>query len=69
MLRITASGVPVLVGQPVSSGGIKPVSVAVSPFGLVYVANQGTGGSGYSGFRLQPRRPPDPDRRLDGHRP
>ena len=52
VLRITAGGVPVLAGQPVNSGGIKPVSVAVSPFGLVYVANQGPGGSGYSGFRL-----------------
>jgi 6-phosphogluconolactonase len=52
VLRITANGVPVLVGQPVSSGGITPVSVAASPFGLVYVANQGNGGSGYSGFRL-----------------
>ncbi len=52
VLRITANGVPVLVGQPVSSGGITPVSLAVSPFGLVYVANQGNGGSGYSGFRL-----------------
>ena len=54
VLRLTAGGVPVLVGQPVSSGGITPVSVAVSPFGLVYVANQGNGGSGYSGFRLNP---------------
>ena len=54
VLRITAGGVPVLVGQPVSSGGLKPVSVAVSRSGLVYVANQGNGsaGSGYSGFRL-----------------
>jgi len=52
VLRITAGGVPVLVGQPVSSGGIQPVSVAVSPFGLVYVANSGAGDSGYSGFRL-----------------
>jgi len=52
VLRLTAGGVPVLAGQPVSSGGITPVSVAVSPFGLVYVANQGNGGSGYSGFRL-----------------
>jgi 6-phosphogluconolactonase (cycloisomerase 2 family) len=52
VLRVTANGVPVLVGQPVSSGGIKPVSVAVSPSGLVYVANSGAGGSGYSGFRL-----------------
>jgi 6-phosphogluconolactonase len=54
VLRLTPGGVPVLVGQPVSSGGVTPVSVAVSPFGLVYVANQGSGGSGYSGFRLQP---------------
>jgi len=52
VLRITANGAPVLAGQPVSSGGIKPVSVAVSPSGLVYVANQGNGGSGYAGFRL-----------------
>ena len=54
VLRITAGGVPVPAGQPVSSGGIKPVSVAVSRSGLVYVANQGNGssGSGYSGFRL-----------------
>ena len=54
VLRITADGVPVLTGQPVSSGGIRPVSVAVSPAGLVYVANSGAGGSGYSGFRLNP---------------
>jgi len=53
-LRITAGGVPVLTGQPVPSGGITPVSVAVSRSGLVYVANQGNGGSGYSGFRLHP---------------
>jgi len=52
VLRLTAGGVPVLAGPPVSSGGIKPVSVAVSPTGLVYVANSGAGGSGYSGFRL-----------------
>jgi len=53
VLRITAGGVPVLVGQPVSSDGIKPVSVAVSPSGLVYVANSGTD-SNYTGFRLSP---------------
>ena len=52
VLRLTADGVPVLVGRPASSDGITPVSVAVSPSGLVYVANQGNGGSGYSGFRL-----------------
>jgi DNA-binding beta-propeller fold protein YncE len=52
VLRITRGGVPVLVGQPVSSGGIQPVSVAVSGRGLVYVANSGAAGSDYSGFRL-----------------
>jgi hypothetical protein len=52
VLRVTAGGVPVLVGQPVSSGGVKPVSVAISRTGLVYAANSGAGGSGYSGFRL-----------------
>jgi 6-phosphogluconolactonase len=54
VLRLAADGVPVLVGQPVSSGGITPASIAVSWSGLVYVANQGTGGSGFSGFRLHP---------------
>jgi 6-phosphogluconolactonase len=54
VLRVTAGGVPVLVGQPVSSDGIKPVSVAVSPSGLVYAANSGAGGSNYTGFRLSP---------------
>ena len=52
VLRITPGGVPVLVGQPVSSDGIKPVSVAVSRSGLVYAANSGAGGSNYTGFRL-----------------
>ncbi len=54
VLRVTPGGVPVLVGQPAPSDGIKPVSVAVSPFGLVYVANSGAGGSNYAGFRLSP---------------
>src|ERR1700722_9598996 len=52
VLRLTAGGVPVLAGQPVPSGGIKPVSVAISRSGLVYVANQGNGGSNYTGFWL-----------------
>jgi DNA-binding beta-propeller fold protein YncE len=52
VLRVTAGGVPTLVGEPVPSGGIQPVSIAVSPSGLVYVANSGTGGSNYTGFRL-----------------
>jgi 6-phosphogluconolactonase (cycloisomerase 2 family) len=52
VLRVTAGGVPVLAGRPVSSGGVQPVSIAISRAGLVYVANSGAGGSGYSGFRL-----------------
>ena len=55
VLRITRDGVPVQAGL-VASGGVKPVSIAVSGSGLVYAANQGNGagGSGYSGFRLHP---------------
>jgi 6-phosphogluconolactonase len=52
ILRLTERGVPVLVGRPVSSGGVKPVSIAVSRSGLVYVANVGDGGSNYTGFTL-----------------
>src|SRR6202050_585465 len=54
VLRVTATGVPVQVGQPVSSGGLEPVSVAISPDGLVYVANSDAGGSdgNFTGFRL-----------------
>jgi len=62
VLRIKADGdlVPVA-GAPVSSGGIKPVSIAIDPISgvhggsdLVYVANAGTGtgGSNYTGFTL-----------------
>jgi 6-phosphogluconolactonase (cycloisomerase 2 family) len=44
-------------GSPVSSGGVNPVSIAVSG-DLVYVANQGPGTSAgdtnYTGFRLNP---------------
>ena len=52
VLRVTPGGVPVPVGPPVSSGGVEPVSVAIS-HGLVYVANTGAGGSNYTGFRLR----------------
>jgi hypothetical protein len=52
VLRIGSGGALRLVpGGVVSSGGILPVSVAVSG-DLVYVANAGTGGSDYTGFRL-----------------
>jgi len=40
-------------GGPVSSGGVEPVSIAVHD-GLVYVANEGNGGSNYTGFTLNP---------------
>jgi 6-phosphogluconolactonase len=52
VLRVTAAGVPVPVGPPVASGGAEPVSIAISRFGLVYVANAGLGGSNYTGFWL-----------------
>lgn len=55
VLRLTSTGVPVRVGDPVPSGGVEPVSVTVSPRGLVYVANVGAGGSNYTGFRLNPQ--------------
>src|SRR5438445_1068788 len=54
VLRLGRDGVPTLVGQPVPSGGVEPVSITVSPAGLVYVANIGAGGSNYTGFRLNP---------------
>ena len=54
VLRVTANGVPRPVGAPVWSGGVKPVSIAINRWGLVYVANVGDGGSNYAGFFLTP---------------
>jgi 6-phosphogluconolactonase len=52
VLRIKPDGSLRLVpGGVVSSDGVLPVSVAIHR-GLVYVANSGTGGSNYTGFRL-----------------
>ncbi len=52
VLRIHRDGSLSLVpGGVVSSGGLLPDSVAVHG-DLVYVANSGTGGSNYTGFRL-----------------
>src|SRR5205814_5713788 len=52
VLRIKPGGVLSLVpGGVVSSDGVLPVSVTVHG-SLVYVANAGTGGSNYTGFRL-----------------
>jgi 6-phosphogluconolactonase len=54
VLRVNSDGelAPVGGGR-VSSGGIEPVSIAVQG-NLVYVANAGSGGSNYTGFRLNP---------------
>lgn len=54
VLHINSRGVPEPVGAPVASGGVKPVSIAINRFGLVYVANVGDGGSNYTGFFLTP---------------
>jgi 6-phosphogluconolactonase len=52
VLRIRGNGALKLVHDGVvSSGGVLPVSVAIHG-DLVYVANSGTGGSNYTGFRL-----------------
>ena len=52
VLRIMPGGSLKLVsGGVVSSGGVLPVSIAIHG-DLVYVANSGTGGSNYTGFRL-----------------
>jgi 6-phosphogluconolactonase len=54
VLRIKAHGELGRVGGgPVSSNGIKPVSIAVGG-NVVYVANAGDGGSNYTGFTLNP---------------
>src|SRR5215470_13451903 len=54
VLRIKPDGSLGLVpGGVASSGGVLPVSAAVHG-DLVYVANAGTGGSNYTGFRLRP---------------
>jgi 6-phosphogluconolactonase (cycloisomerase 2 family) len=52
VLRIRPDGsVRLVPGGVVASGGVLPVSVTIHG-NLVYVANSGTGGSNYSGFRL-----------------
>jgi len=53
VLRLGFNGVPQPVGAPVSSGGVDPVSVAVSG-DLVYVANAGAGDTNVTGFYLAP---------------
>ncbi len=58
VLRIKPDGsLQIAQGSPVSSGGVDPVSIAVSG-GLVYVANQGPGSNlgdtNYTGFTLNP---------------
>jgi 6-phosphogluconolactonase len=57
VLRLKPDGALSPVGNPVSSHGAEPVSIAVSSshsndHNLVYVANAGNGGSNYTGFTL-----------------
>ncbi len=60
VLRITHDGaLRLLPHGVVASGGVRPVSVAIHG-DLVYVANAGTGGSNYTGFRLHPGGRLDP---------
>src|SRR5207245_995125 len=67
VLRITDHGSLRLVRHGVvSSGGLLPDSIAVHG-DLVYVANSGTGGSNYTGFRLGVNRSPERHAVL-GHR-
>ncbi len=51
VLRLGPGGVPQPVGSPVSSGGIEPLSIAVSG-NLVYVANAGASATNVTGFLL-----------------
>jgi 6-phosphogluconolactonase (cycloisomerase 2 family) len=53
VLQIDSGGNLHLVGSPVASGGIQPISIAIHDH-LVYVANEGNGtsGSNYTGFTL-----------------
>ena len=54
VLRIRGNGSLKLVHDGiVPSGGVLPVSIAIHD-DLVYVANSGSGGSNYTGFRLSP---------------
>jgi len=53
VLRLGFNGVPQPVGSPVSSGGVEPLSIAVSG-SLVYVANAGASGPNVTGFQLGP---------------
>lgn len=51
VLRVAGDGRLAQVGQPVSSNGVEPVSIAVHD-NLVYVANAGAAGTNYTGFTL-----------------
>jgi 6-phosphogluconolactonase len=53
VLRVGFNGVPQPVGGPVSSGGVEPLSIAVSG-NLVYVANAGASAPNVTGFVLAP---------------
>ena len=69
VLRITAGGVPVLAGQPVSSGGIKPVSVAVSRDRPGLRRELRRWRQRLLRLQAESGRQADPGPALDGHRP
>ena len=54
VLRIAAGGIAVLVGQPVPSGGITPVSVAVDGSGLHFVSVFAVNGGNFTEVRSLP---------------
>jgi hypothetical protein len=54
VLRVKLDGsLQAVAGSPFGSGGVNPVTIAVGR-GLVFVGNQGNGGSNYTGFVLGP---------------
>ncbi len=60
VLRLNHRGIPELVGAPVSSGGVQPVSIAINRTGLVYVANVGQRRQQLHRVPPHPSRPADP---------
>jgi 6-phosphogluconolactonase len=59
VFRIHHDGSLKLIGSPVPSGGLNPVSIAISNRGILYVANRGdqkTVPANYTGFRIHQGR-------------
>ena len=69
VLRVTADGVPVLVGQPVSSGGVQPVKHRGLTDGPGLRRELRHGRQRLLRLPAESGRHADPDPALDGHRP